>query len=280
MNVRSPLIPTLVFVFTSTAGSALAMPPAAAAPAAAHAPTPPNPDKTLRPQTPAVAKTPTVGLHTAVLAEKHDQLKQDPSKPVPAKLRLAKQEVLERDQTVAVSRTQFHTESDAISAKATALRNPTRAETYLRYNPAARGGSENYVKRVAVDPTSDQLAQASEGYVSAAQLLVSKSGNLSQRVARENPDPGAKVTAAKAMADDYRKGAALYRSSADTEEQRAAVLTKAGKLPEAQTAHDKAQNTRVVAASFEKRATEIEVKGVPGADAYTLPNELRLSSGK
>ena len=112
--------------------------------------------------------------------------------------------------------------------------------------------------------------------MSAAQLLVSKSGNLSQRVARENPDEGAKVDAAKAMVADYRKGAGLYRKSADLEDKRAETLANSGDHVTAQIARDKAHNTRVVADSFDKKAAAIEAKGVPGASAYTLPTELKL----
>ena len=251
---------------TFTSGLALATPNEA--PAAPRAPTPMNADKTIRPMTPAVAKTPTVSVRTAALSEQHDNLAKDPSKPIPSTLRAAKQEVLLRNQDVSNARTAFRQESATVEGQATSMAHPTH-QVYNRNT-----GRNDTVERPA---TPTELAQASETFVSAAQLVVKRSGGLSERVAKENPDTEAKVTSAKEMATDYRKGAALYRESAVAEDRRAEALTAEGKLPEAQIARDKAHNTRTVADRLERQATELESNGIPGADALTIPKELHLS---
>lgn len=267
--MRTALVSLVVVLSSLTAGVALASPPGA--------PTPPNADKVERPQTPAVAKTPTVSYHTAVQAQRHDQVAQSPGKAIPANLRAAKQQVVARDTSVADARLEFRGESQVLAYRAEQTATPVERVTTGGVQGKDwdyRGKDGHLYKYVA--PTAGQLAEASETYVSAAQLLVGKSGNLSQRVARENPDEGAKVDAAKAMVEDYKKGAELYRKSADLEDKRAETLTKSGDHVTAQIARDKAHNTRVVADSFDKKAAVIEAKGVPGASAYTLPAELKL----
>jgi hypothetical protein len=80
------------------------------------------------------------------------------------------------------------------------------------------------------------------------------------------------------MSADHRKSAELYRLGAEVEDRRADALTTSGKRSEAQLARDKAHNIRVVADRLEKAATEIDSKGISGADAYTIPDETDLAS--
>ncbi len=59
----------------------------------------------------------------------------------------------------------------------------------------------------------------------------------------------------------------------------AGALTGQGKAPEAQVARDKGQFSRVYAAKLDTQASEIEAKGVPGADTFTMTSgETKVSS--
>lgn len=216
-----------------------------------------NPDKIIRSESAGVTKVPTISVKTAQLAEQYEQAKNDTSKPIPSKVRKAKQEVLLRNQEIAKALETFRAESVAIEGAADALAHPKKKK----------------------DATPEALSQAAETYVTAAQVLVKKSGKLSERVARENPDQAAKTDSAREMAVDYKKAAGLYRMSADTEDRRADTLAGQGKTPEAQVARDKGQFTRVYASKLDMQASEIEAKGVPGADAFTMTSgDTKVSS--
>ena len=196
-------------------------------------------------------------MKTAQLASLYEQAKLDTSKPIASPMRKAKREVLLRDQEVAQALETFRAESTAIEGAADALAHPKKKK----------------------DATPQAMSQAAETYATAAQVVVKKSAGLSQRVARENPDPEAKATAAREMVVDYKRGAGLYRRSADTEDRRADGLTTQGKLAEAQAAHDKAQFSRVYATKIETQASESETKSVPGADELTMTSgETKVSS--
>lgn len=267
-NMRLSVVALSLSFATLTAGAAFASPPGA--------PTPPNPDKVIRPVTPAVAKTPKVSYETAALAAHKETFPRDPTKRLPVSVLAARQEIQVRDAEVEGARTQFHSESTKLWATASELAHPVR-RVEVTY-PDRRGVMRTKVRNEPLEPTVEELAQAAEGFVSAAQVLVNHSAGLSQRVARENPDPGAKKKAAEAMAEDYHQGANMYHFSADAEDHRAKLLASAGRHAEAAAAREKANNTRAVAKFYEKKSAEIAEKGVPGADGYTLPSELKLSA--
>jgi hypothetical protein len=257
-----------------TATFAFASPPGA--------PTPQNPDKLYRPE-PRVIPTPKVMRHTAEQARANDHHIAAREKVIPQTLRTAKAIVVDRDSRIMDARTRLRAESSLLAEQADNMENPVVRAESSDYNahheliaPAFRG--ENGWDYKPVTPTTKQLAQASETFVSAAQVLVRKASSFNTRVARENPDEGAKVDAARAMVADFRKGAALYRRSAQVEDRRAEELTKAGKVDEAAVARTKAENTRGVADGYDRKALEIEAKGVPGAKTFTLPTELNLSA--
>jgi hypothetical protein len=104
-------------------------------------------------------------------------------------------------------------------------------------------------------PTKEELAQAAEGYVAAAQAARAKGERFEARIEDDHQDlaPQAREEQAK----DIQEAARLYERSAAALGKLAAGLRAEGDEAGAMRADDKAQNTRTVAQALKDRAERL-----------------------